>query len=107
MQNLNRRAKSSSVLLLAGMAIGWFLVGTSSSQEARRGNEAAEVGRYQYVNAGMIFDTKTARVWRLNDDYQNQDRKWVREDAPWEWNQRPNLQSNDGRPSAPVVPVRP
>jgi hypothetical protein len=52
-------------------AIGGFLVGSSSSQEGRRGADG-EVGRYQMVAPHsvslFIFDTKTARYWNKDHD---------------------------------------
>ena len=98
MNHLNRWARTVFVGLSACCALGLLLSGQSSSQDARGGKEASEVGRYQYVPGGVIFDTKTARLWTFD----NNAMKWNREDAPWEWNQhqkaRPaenNLVPND------------
>jgi hypothetical protein len=95
--------RPSLVLLAVFSILSAFLVGSSSSQDARAVREATEVGRYQMVNGGQIFDTKTARLWQFDNNLQ----KWNREDAPWEWNQKPHqslpgIQPNDGaRPLQP------
>ncbi len=92
MSESKRCAKCSLTLLVVSGILGGVLVGSSLSQDARRANEPAEVGRYQYVNGGAIFDTKTARLWRPNGD------KWVRDDAPWEENQKPKPQPKNFPP---------
>lgn len=101
MKESNRWARCSFALLLVGCIFAGILVGSSSSQDVRRAIESTEVGRYQYVNGGMIFDTKTARLWRAIEDGQNQ--KWVRDDAPWESNQKPKSQPNGIAPSGNFI----
>jgi hypothetical protein len=78
------------ILLFFVGGIGWLLSETSSSQENKTEIGTSEVGRYQYV-AGQIFDTKTARLWVLLDTIEKdgqQKTMWVRQDAPWESNQK-------------------
>jgi hypothetical protein len=82
-------SSAKSFLLLAIGAVGGAcLVNPSWSQNQPRAVEGTEVGRYQYVG-GHVFDTKTARLWSID----NQTGKYVRGDAPWEWNQKPHQQS--------------
>ena len=70
------------VLVMAGFIAGACVVNSSSSQNVQRAAEGMEVGRYQYVKGNKIFDTKTARMWRMDTN------KWtyVKKDAPWEYN---------------------
>ena len=60
-------SRRSLVLVGLMLAIGGFLIGSSSSQEDNRGPER-EVGRYQMIapqpNYLYVFDTKTARYWK-------------------------------------------
>ncbi len=103
-------ASKPFILLTAGIIVGAALVNSSSSQNTQKLNEGTEVGRYQYSHQfgveTVIFDTKTARLWKLDPAVQ----KWEREDAPWEWNQHrkskpnDNLVPNDRRQSNPVQP---
>ena len=105
MNHLNHWAKTSFVVLTVCCALGLLFASQSSSQDARGGREASEVGRYQYVPGGVIFDTKTARLWTFDSNAM----RWNREDAPWEWNQHPkprpdtNLVPNDSR-NRPLQP---
>jgi len=103
MKESSRWAQSSFALLLVFCILGGFLVGSSSSQDARVVRETTEVGRYQFVNGHQIFDTKTARLWQYDDS----SLKWNREDAPWEWNQNPRKQPRDIQPNDGYRPIRP
>ena len=71
MMALNQWSRRSLMLLAAIFAVGGFLIGSSSGQNAKRGAAESEVGRYQIV-AGKInltvFDTKTAHIWQLSLD---------------------------------------
>jgi hypothetical protein len=90
MKPVNHWTNPALILLILVGGIGWLLSGPSSSQEAKPENTTSEVGRYQYV-AGQIFDTKTARLWVLQDTVEKdgqQKTMWVRQDAPSEWNQK-------------------
>jgi hypothetical protein len=66
-------SRHSFVLVASIFAVGGFLIGSSSSQEERRGADG-EVGRYQLVRGPQgggppyIFDTKTARYWTLDGE---------------------------------------
>ncbi len=70
---LTQWSRRSLVLVALVFAIGGFLVGSSSSQEERRGADG-EVGRYHLVRGPQgggppyIFDTKTARYWTADGD---------------------------------------
>jgi len=62
-------SRNSGILVAAIFAVGGFLVGSSSSQEATtRGTADGEVGRYQmmaaHANDLKIIDTKTGRYWQ-------------------------------------------
>jgi hypothetical protein len=95
MKESNRWARTSLVLLFVGCALAGFLAGSSSSQDTRRSSESTEVGRYQWVNDVKIFDTKTARLWRVSDQ------GWVFEDSPWEANQREKPEKTTRLPRRP------
>ncbi len=83
---LNLWSKRSLVFFAAICAIVGFLVGSSSSQEAKHGGDKGEVGRYQMVqtrNLGvLIIDTKTARFWRGRKGELPEN--WDEHPAPWE-----------------------
>ena len=93
----------SLVLLAVFCILAAFLVGTSSSQDARAVREASEVGRYQYVPGALIFDTKTARIWQFDGNLQ----RWNREDAPWEWSQKPHQPQREVQPNDGARPLQP
>jgi len=87
---LNQWSKRSLVLLIAVCAIGGFLIGSSSSQEANATRDKGEIGpgRYQMVvspGARMIFDTKTARFWQETSYSDNAaESRWIEHSAPWD-----------------------
>jgi hypothetical protein len=60
-------SKRSLVVLASICAIAGFLIGSSSSQDVRRGAAEEEVGRYRMLSDSrggfIVFDTKTARSW--------------------------------------------
>ncbi len=81
---LNRWSKRSLMLVAAIFAIGGFLIGSSSSDDAKRRVRAEDgedtrpirpaaarlqenAGRYQMISASgggtIVFDTATARYW--------------------------------------------
>ena len=95
MKESNRCARIAVGLLFVGCVLGSLLVGSSPSQENRRGSESTEVGRYQWVNDAKIFDTKTARLWRFSDQ------GWVFEDSPWEANAREKPEKTARLPKRP------
>ena len=80
---LNQWSKRSLVLVAAIFAVGCFLIGSSSSQDAKRAAEGEEVGRYQLVVGAVggdtIFDTKTGRFWQMGDD---RTQPWVQYPSP-------------------------
>jgi hypothetical protein len=87
---LNQWSKRSLVQVIAACAIGGFLIGSSSSQEANPSRDRGEIGpgRYQMVvspGAKMIFDTKTGRFWQETNYSDNAaEPRWSEHLAPWE-----------------------
>lgn len=79
--NLNHWSKPSFIMALAVIAMGGFMLGSSSSQESKREDNQAEVGRYQMPDGHTMVDTKTGRSWIRYES--RSDYRWEERVAPW------------------------
>jgi hypothetical protein len=82
--NSDRRVKLSLMLFGACGILFGFLLGASSSQEAKRESLQSENGRYQLVETSsirIILDTGTAERWELR--FNNGRDGWEKVGPPW------------------------
>jgi hypothetical protein len=84
--NLMQWSNRALILLAAACGVGGLLIGTSSSQEAKRPPVETELGRYQIsANEERIWmaDTKTGQLWEKK--YSNSSEgAWRVVPRPWD-----------------------